>query len=382
LPDSVATRQAKECQNTYLTCEENISDYFGATRAWKPNAAQRRYGFSQDGVGYDWHRYDRRFDLAAAEYRHEENRFGWVVEIDPFDARQTPVKRTALGRFKHEGAALVTGKDGRLVVYMGDDQRFEYIYKFVSADNAARMRRQGISPLDQGTLYAARFDEDGSGQWLALTLDNPALQERFEDLGELLIHTRIAADLAGATPMDRPEWTTVAPDGSVYCSLTNNTRRTEINAANPMAPNQHGHIIRWQDSNSHTGTDFTWDIFINAGDSDATEQAFSNPDGLWADPDGRLFIATDGKQREGMNNQLLVADTNSGEVRRLLSGVSGDEITGITTTPDRRTLFVNIQHPGKGNPALTNFPLAYDGNTIPRDSTLVITRKDGGIVGS
>ncbi len=367
---------------TYLTCEENFNGYFSASKAWVASEAQLRYGLSAGGFGYGWGAFDKRFDLSDANSIHEENRFGWVVEIDPMDARSVPVKRTALGRFKHEGIALTVGRDGRVVGYMGDDQRFDYIYKFVSEGDWQAMRARGLSPLDHGILYAARFYEDGSGEWLALTIENPVLASKFKDQAEVLVYARMAADMLGATPMDRPEWTTVAPNGDVYCSLTNNTKRKNVNAANPTAPNPAGHIIRWRDSEHHVGLSFEWDIFLMAQDSHGTEGVFSNPDGLWADPDGRLFIQTDGYQKKGLNNQLLVADTNTGELRRLLTGVKGDEITGMAVTPDRRTLFVNIQHPGNGDPTQSNFPVRFDGKTIPRDATLVITRKDGGVVGS
>ncbi len=204
----------------------------------------------------------------------------------------------------------------------------------------------------------------------------------FSDQAEVITYARMAADILGATPMDRPEWTTVAPNGDVYCTLTNNSQRTEADAANPLAPNADGHIIKWRDTDKYLGTTFKWDIFLIAQDTHGTENTFSDPDGLWADPDGRLFIQTDGGQKDGMNNQMLVADTNTGEIRRLFAGVTGDEITGITLTSNRRTLFVNIQHLGKGDPASTNFPAALDGVTVPRDATIVITRKDGGIIGS
>jgi hypothetical protein len=213
-------------------------------------------------------------------------------------------------------------------------------------------------------------------------MDSPALAAHFADQGEILTWARVAADLVGATPMDRPEWTAVAPDGYVYCTLTNNTNRTRADAANPLAPNPHGHIIRWRDTDAHTGATFVWDIFLIAEATGDTEDAFGSPDGLWADPDGRLFIQTDGGQPHRLNDQMLVADTNTGELRRLLTGVTGCEVTGIATTPDRRTLFCNIQHPGDGDPSLTNFPAPVDGVTVPRDATLVIRRKDGGIVGT
>ncbi len=370
---------------TYLTCEENFNGYFGATSdvgSWTATPEQDRYGFTETGFRYGWEKFDRRFNLADADYKNEENRFGWVVEIDPWDATQTPVKRTALGRFKHEGAAVTEGKDGRVVVYMGDDQRFDYIYKFVSSGNWRAMRRSGKSPLDEGTLYVARFNEDGSGDWLPLTMDDPKLAGRFQDQAELLVYARVAADIVGATPMDRPEWATVAPNGDVYCTLTNNSDREEANAANPLAPNADGHIIRWRDANDHVGITFNWDIFLIAETTHGTEDTFSDPDGLWADPDGRLFIETDGGQKDDLNNQMLVADPETGELRRLLTGVTEDEITGIAVTPDRRTLFCNSQHPGDGDPSITNFPAATDGYTIPRDATIVLRRKDRGIVGS
>jgi len=372
---------------TYLTCEENFNGYFSATGTWTPTEAQERYGFSAEGADYGWHQFDPRFDLSNASYTQEENRFGWVVEINPMDASQPPVKRTALGRVKHENAELVLGRGDRAVVYMGDDERFDYIYKFVSADNWRSMQARGISPLDEGTLYVAKFNDDGTGEWLELSMNNPAIAARFADSGEMLTYARIAADTVGATPMDRPEWISTAPTGEVYCTLTNNTRREDPNAPNPLAPNPYGHIIKWQDSDNHVGTTFTWDIFVLAANTHTVdESAFGSPDGLWADPDGRLFIETDGDQPEvngvKLNDQMLVADPGTGEIRRIFSGVTGCEVTGITVTPDRRTMFVNIQHPGDGDPTLTNFPMPVDGVTIPRDATVVITRKDGGIIGS
>jgi secreted PhoX family phosphatase len=372
---------------TYLTCEENVHGYFGATDRWNPAPEQERYGFSAGGFGYGWEKYDRRFDLSDPDYTNEENRFGWVVEIDPWNARQTPVKRTALGRFRHEGAAVAVGEGGRAVVYMGDDQRFDYIYKFVSADDWRAMRARGVSPLDEGSLYVARFNDDGTGDWLELTIDNPLLADRFADQAAVVTFARVAADLLGATPMDRPEWTTVAPNGEVYCSLTSNDQRGDDglpgpDAANPLAPNPSGHIIRWRDDDHHLGVTFSWDIFLIAATTHDSENAFGSPDGLWADPDGRLFIATDGPQPAGLNDQMLVADPATGELRRLFEGVISCEVTGITVTPDRRTLFCNLQHPGNGNPAATSFPAPFGSGKIPRDATLVIRRKDRGIVGS
>lgn len=367
---------------TYLTCEENFNGCFAATKDWTPTQEQKRYGLNSTGFGYGWEKFDKRFDLSNSNYNNEENRFGWVVEIDPMSKDQKPIKRTALGRFKHEGISLTMGHDGRVVGYMGDDQRFDYIYKFVSRDDWRKMRQQGVSPLDDGQLYVARFNDDGTGDWLELSIKNTQLAARFNDQAELLIYTRIAADIVGATPMDRPEWTTIAPDGNVYCTLTNNHLRIKANAANPSTPNTDGHIIRFKDNDHHIGNQFEWDIFLLAKDTHGTENTFSDPDGLMADPDGRLFIQTDGGQKNGLNNQMLVSDIETGELRRLFTGVTGDEITGMTMTPDRCTMFINSQHPGKGNPTKTNFPARYDGVTVPRDSTIVITRKNGGTIGS
>lgn len=394
--DSVPMGTVNNCANgytpwgTYLTCEENFNGYFNDTTGeWAATPEQARYGFSANGFGYGWGNFDERFNLGRphnSAFRNEDNRFGWIVEVDPFNPDAIPVKRTALGRCKHEGIAIVEGRGGRIVGYMGDDERFDYIYKFVSESNWKSMRAQGMSPLDHGTLYAAKFNDDGSGDWLELSPNNPALAGM--SLEEILTFARVAADKAGATPMDRPEWTTVAPNGDVYCALTNNSRRTVADAANPLAPNADGHIIRWHDSDQHTGLSFTWDIFIIAQDThaDGDERTFSDPDGIWIDPDGRIFIQTDGGQKKGLNNQMVVASTyDSGpdlDVRRLFSGVTSDEITGIAVTPDRRTMFINTQHPGNGDPTRTNFPAPTDGVTIPRDCTIVITRKDGGIIGS
>ena len=369
---------------TFLSCEENFNGYFGAAADTVFTAGQLRYGFSADGFGYGWHLFDRRFDLSDADYVNECNRFGWVVEIDPLDGAQKPVKRTALGRFKHEAIAIAESAKGYIAAYMGDDQRFDYCYKYVSAKPWQEAIKNGTSPLDEGRLYVARFDDDGTGEWLQLTVNNPVLAARFDNQAELLIYTRIAADLLGATPMDRPEWTTIGKQGEIYWTLTNNSRRTQANPANPQAPNRDGHIIRMKDGGDHLGTSFEWDIFILASSTRGTENVFTDPDAAYADPFGRLFIGTDGSQQNGLQNQLLVFDTTADnpQPKRLLTGVSKSEITGFAVTPDFRTAFINIQHPGNGDPSITNFPAPTDGMTIPRDCTLAIRRKDGGIIGS
>lgn len=374
---------------TYLTCEENFNGYFGtANTAWKANTEQARYGINAAGFGYDWHKFDARFDLSNTSYANEINRFGWVVEIDPENPKSVPVKRTALGRVKHEGATFVEGKDGRAVVYMGDDERFDYVYKFVSKDGWKKMIAAGKSPLDEGTLYAAKYLDNGTGEWLELSPKNPLLAGWKMDY--ILVNTRLAADAVGATKMDRPEWIAASPKGELYVTLTNNTQRgtsgkAGVNSANPTAVNSNGHIIRWKDADKHVGKTFNWEIFVLANNvADAGGQMFGSPDGIWVDPDGRVFVQTDGAQPGGNNDQLLVADPVTREFKRLFTGVKGCEVTGVATTPDRKTMFVNLQHPGDGSATNSNFPEFFVGASgpVPRDCTIVIKRINGGIIGS
>ena len=398
---------------TYLTCEENWNGYFANAGEIPPE--QRRYGVTAKGAGYRWHEFDARFDAAA--HPNEPNRFGWVVEIDPFDPTAQPVKRTAMGRVKHEGAALAVTRDDRVVFYMGDDQQFEYIYKFVSRDAYNKTERAANRDLlDHGTLYVAKFNADGSGDWLELAHGKNGLTAAngFAGQAEVLIKTRQAADTAGATKMDRPEWTAVNPvDGSVYCTLTNNSARGAkdqpgVDAANPRVNNTFGHIIRWREAgNDAAATTFRWDIFVMAGDpllADANKHGnirgdvFGCPDGLWFDPAGRLWIETDistsvlnrGDFAGTGNNQMLCADIASGRIARFLTGPKGCEITGITQTPDGSTMFVNIQHPGetaseRSDPAqplaVSSWPDGPAGGR-PRSATVVIRRDDGGVIGT
>ncbi|MGY1669635.1 PhoX family protein [Geodermatophilus sp. SYSU D00710] len=380
---------------TYLTCEENFNGYFRVEPGTYDPADQAdlaRYGVGGDS--YYWADHDPRFVVRPGD-AHEPNRFGWVVEIDPLDPRSVPVKRTALGRLKHEDATAHTARDGRLVVYMGDDQVNEYVYKYVSARPWEQMRRQGVSPLDEGTLYVARFAEDGTGTWIPLVHGQNGLTAAngFADQAAVLVRTRQAATRGGATPMDRPEWSAVDPrTGTVYLTLTNNTTRATANGPNPRVSNRWGHVVRWEEAGGdHTATSFRWDLFLLAGPGGgvdgstvAPEDAFGSPDGLWVDPDGRAWIQTDGTQPAQANNQMLAADASAPfdqepEVRRFLTGVVGCEVTGIATTPDRRTLFVNLQHPGENGGS--TWP-RLDGVTTPRSATVVITKDDGGVVGS
>jgi secreted PhoX family phosphatase len=382
---------------TYLTCEENFNGYFRLD----PGTYDAEHAAlnSEYGVGGDrnnWTTHDSRF-VVTPENPNEPNRFGWVVEIDPFDPSSTPTKRTALGRFKHEGAYVCTGRGGRVVVYLGDDQVNEYMYKFVSAANASSLRARGRSPLDEGTLYVARFDEDGSGTWLPLVHGTGPLTAAngFADQGDVLVKTRLAANAVGATPMDRPEWTAVdGSTGLVYLTLTNNTSSAKVvNAANPRMPNPWGHIVRWEEARGdHTATTFEWDLFVLAGPGDGVDgstldaaDAFGSPDGLWADPDGRVWIQTDGRQPGSFNNQMLVADPTDVDsagrpaVKRFLTGVIGSECTGVVATPDQRTLFTNIQHPGEDGGSVWPHE---DGLATPRSATVIVTRDDGRVVGS
>lgn len=437
---------------TYLTCEENFNGYFGAKTtdsngnpindtAYVPNALENRYGFAAAGFGYNWHYYDPRFDLNTAAGRAEANKFGWVVEIDPFNPNAVPVKRTAMGRIKHEGATYTIAADGRVVVYMGDDQAGEYIYKFITKNKYnASNRAANLNLLDEGTLYVAKFaagaatgDNMGNGQWLELSLNVPVLAANFATLGDMLVNTRRAADLVGATKMDRPEWIAAHPKvaGQIYCTLTNNSGRTAatVDDANPRANNRYGHIIRWDEAAGDTAAlTFEWNLFVMAGDRTLAANAgtpqvgningdvFGSPDGLWFDPSGRLWIQTDissgtlgtgtgaGGYINMTNNMMLAADTVTGQIKRFLTGPKGCEITGITGTPDGKTLFVNIQHPGEGagdnssptDPAYPNKVSAWpasqgyygadlangDDKKRPRSGTVVITRVDGGEVGA
>jgi uncharacterized protein len=397
---------------TYLTCEENFIFYFNGPK--EPSAHERRWGLRPGNpAGGRWHEHDERFD--ATRHPNEINRFGWVVEIDPFNPSHTPVKRSALGRAAHEGATVATTKDGRAVVYMGEDARFEYIYKFVSRDKIKPGGyRENAELLDHGTLYVARFDADGSGRWLPLVQGQGPLTvaNGFADQGEVLIKSRQASDALGATKMDRPEWIDIDQQGWVYCTLTNNSNRggdkmPAVDAANPRANNTMGHIIRWKDEGDFSGETFRWNHFVLAGDAkneraeaqgNIKGDAFACPDGLWVDGRGVLWIQCDmstsamgkGDLKNLGNNAMLAADPRTGEIRRFLVGPAGCEITGATGTPDGRTMFINIQHPGetpseRTNPAeprrISNWP-DFNPTGRPRSATVVIRKADGGMIGT
>ena len=393
---------------TYLTCEENFHAFFGATAAIDLPAREKRYGLKQES-SYQWFTQDERFDLAR--HPNEAHRFGWVVEIDPMDPTSTPKKRTALGRFKHENAALTVDKSGHVVVYLGDDERGEHLYKFVSKhrfDPSNPTANRDL--LEEGTLYVARFSAaegelKGQGEWLELTHGKNGLtpENGFADQAEVLIFAREAATQVGATTMDRPEWVAVHPNGkSVCCTLTNNKNRGKegqpVGGPNPRAQNNYGQIVRWWPrGGDHTATAFDWDLFAIAGNPTLGEglykgssninadNMFNSPDGIGFDQDGRLWIQTDGNYSNegefaGMgNNQMLCADPNSGEIRRFATGPIACEITGLTFSPDQRAVFIGVQHPGEKR-APSHFPAG--GNSTPRSTIMVVRREDGGVIGA
>ena len=469
---------------TYLTCEENWAGYFKRTASstltdTKAAATQNRYmGSSASDGSYAWANSSTSDDLydrwnvtpsgadSSEDYRNAANTFGWVVEIDPFNPTSTPRKRTALGRMGHEGAMPGIVKSGEpLVYYMGDDSRSEYIYKYVSTEkwNDADLNGgldAGNKYLDDGKLYVAKFSDDGSGQWLELSMSNTSVTSygtyAFADLGDILVNTRHAADAVSATPMDRPEWTGVHPNtGDIYITLTNNSdrgkatgRSAELDSANPRyysddkngstsKGNVNGHIIRMQEvGNNPSATAFNWDIYLFGAQSDANENIniskltddndFSSPDGLFFSQasKGLMWLQTDDGYYTDVTNCMMLAalpgayndgkttsivnssvpsngDTNetittyagtdaaSTNLKRFLVGPKGCEITGIAETPDGKAIFVNIQHPGENTkPADLSTPTNFEshwpdlGTSRPRSATVVITKNNGGIVGS
>jgi secreted PhoX family phosphatase len=395
---------------TVLTCEEGAADTFGGDIATTPFAdVLERYGF--DGSDYYGRaRFDSRFDLGVEP--NEPNRFDWVVEIDPYDPAAMPVKRTALGRMAHEAATVVVNRDGHVVVYMGDDANFEYVYRFVSeavydpADLAT-----GRDILDAGTLSVARFNEDGTLDWLPLVQGGGPLTEGngFATQADVLLKTRIAADLLGATPMDRPEDIETNPmSGRVYAVMTKNKKRAadKLNPVNTRPENFWGHIVEMIPPGGtgaeadHAAARYGWDLLVMAGDpSDPATGAMFNPstsengwfvtpDNITFDAKGRIFVATDGANDFGLADGIYGMDTEGparGLPKLLFACPAGAEATGPCFTPDGTTLFVSVQHPGENSETLetatTRWP-DFRGDNPPRPAIVAITRLDGGEVAS
>jgi secreted PhoX family phosphatase len=408
---------------TYLSAEENFHGYFsGKAEGTLEERNHRRYGVP--GSAYQWARHHDRFDVRVEP--NEPNRFGWIVEIDPYDPSSTPIKRTALGRTKHEGAESIVNVDGRVVVYSGDDERFEYVYKFVSDGRVEPGNRAAnLRLLDSGTLFVARFDEDGTATWLPLVWGTGPLtpEQGFVSQADVLIEARRAADLLGATPMDRPE--DVEPDpvsGRVYVILTNNegrragdaNARRRPNRANPRPENHWGHIIEMvPPGGDHAALKFGWDVLVRGGDprqqsvgalfnpATSTSGWFACPDNCAVDGRGRLWIATDQgtawKKASGTADGLWALETQGerrGTGRMFFRVPVGAEMCGPVLTPDDTTLFLAVQHPATDgvkdwatfgrastfeDPA-TRWP-DFDPGMPPRPSIVAVTRRGGGRIG-
>jgi secreted PhoX family phosphatase len=406
--------------DTVLTAEENFNQYF--VNGDKVPAEQAPYikRYSIPSGTADNRRFDRieeRFDLA--KHPNEVNRFGWIVEIDPFDPDATPIKRTALGRFAHEAATTSLARDGRLVVYMGDDSRFEYVYKFVSKERYRRGNdRHNRTLLDEGTLYVARFtgdspaneidgsgklpkdgEFDGSGEWIPLVTGDRSHVEGMT-AAEVLVYTRVAADKVTATKMDRPEDVERNPvTGAVYVALTNNSNRAaaQTDEANPIAKSKHGHVLEIVERRDDAAaTTFAWSIPLVCGDPNDASTYFAGydkskvspiscPDNLAFDRDGNLWISTDGSQLGGHDGLFVmpVRGRERGHVRQFLTVPVGAETCGPMITDDQRSVFVAVQHPGEVDGASPDKPASRwpDGDQ-PRPSVAVVWHERGKKIGS
>jgi uncharacterized protein len=388
---------------TVLTCEETFSVFFGnlaGVTDQRIRALHERF-MSETGPSKRlWERHHPRFDLGREP--HEPFRFGWVVEVNPFEPSSTPRKRTAMGRFEHEGATPAITRDGRVAVYMGDDEAFEYVYKFITA---GRVDNADSDLLDDGTLYVAHFDVNqagnGIGQWLPLVHGERGLTEEhgFASQADVLINTRGAADVVGATPMDRPEDIEISPvTGAVYLVMTQNPERSAkagpgTSPANPRSFNTAGHVIELvEDGDDAAATTFTWRIFLLCGNPDDPSTFFAGfpknqvspiatPDNLTFDRQGHLWLATDGQSDAlGFNDALYavpVTGRDRGHVRMFASVPRGAEATGPVFSPDGRTLFASVQHPGQDgtlrNPS-SDWP---DRVQPPRPSVIMLYKTSG-----
>lgn len=409
---------------TVLSGEENFNGYFDASGPVDPTNATsfKRYGLATTAAtNRGWSSVDERFDLS--KHPHEAYRFGWVVEVDPYHPGSTPVKQTMLGRFKHEGANVTLSESGHAVAYMGDDERGDYLYKFVSADRF----RKGGSPsarahnktlLTKGTLYVAKFvgdgtgdgEFDGAGTWVALTSDTRSHVPGMS-VAEVLVNTRLAADTVGPTKMDRPEDVEPNPvNGKIYAALTNNSDRGvkyPTDETNPLASsmvrasldapltskpgNRNGYVLELTElGNDHTATKFTWDLFLVCGDPAAPETYFAGydkskvspiscPDNVAFDAAGNLWISTDGNVL-GSNDGLFrvpVAGPDRGRVEQFLTVPHGAETCGPLVTEDQLSVFVAVQHPGETDGATFEAPSSTWPHTdgFPRPSVVVSYRR-------
>ena len=398
---------------TWLTCEENVNGYFWGdlTEAHAEFRNYRRMGIP--GRWYNWGAYHDRFDVTKEP--NEANRFGWVVEIDPFDPSFVPKKRTAMGRFKHEGAAGIVSGTGHYVIYQGDDERFDYVYRFVSRNRVTGNRAQDQHLLEDGTLSVARYDADGTVHWLPLIQGQGPLTPAngFQTQADVMIETRRAADLLGATRMDRPEDVEANfRTQRIYVMLTNNNRRTaeQVNPSNPRADNRFGHIVEMiPPGDDHTAATFRWDILVRCGDpavaavgatfhpNTTRDGWFGMPDNCAIDGQGRLWIGTDGNSpsRTGRADGLWAIETH-GEARAtsklFYRCPAGAELCGPEFVPDDTSLFVANQHPGEADDENPNAqPTTFETATTrwpdfrpelpPRPSVVAITKRGGGKIG-
>lgn len=415
---------------TILTAEENFNQYFanaGRIADTRTREAHARYGVTTGASARGWERvYPNRFD--ASINPDEPWKFGWIVEIDPDDPSSVPVKHTALGRFKHEAATTVIAPTGQLVVYSGDDERFDYMYKYVSwGTYDPKAGKANSRLLTEGTLYVARLRADGSAEWIPLVYGSrPELSTpRFESQADVLMRTRLAADAVGATRMDRPEDIEMNPKtGKVYVALTNNSNRTTVvtndaeRASNPRINNRTGHILEFSERGDNAAArEFTWGIFILAGDPGAGRLVDSPagnlqggdlyfggfrgqvspigaPDNVAFSPDGMLWVATDGApsaiNRNDAMHAVITEGPNRGRVAQFLSVPAGAETCGPEFTPDQKTVFIAVQHPGEdgslrvAGDVRTNTQSSWpDGPGNPaRPATIAIRHKDGKTIGS
>ena len=400
---------------TYLMAEENFHGYFwtdeGKDGPIASDPRNKRYG--APGKWYAWGKFDNRFNMDKDP--NQVNKFGWVVEVDPLDPTSTPVKHTSLGRFRHEGSESILNKDGHVVVYSGDDARFDYVYKFVSKNKFVEGDREANKKLlTEGTLFVARFDADGSLEWLPLVHgEGPLTAENgFASQADILIDTRLAADALGATPMDRPEDVQPGPNGRVYAMLTNNTRRKgdNLHPANPRAENAFGHIIEMiAPEADHTATKYTWDILVKCGDPAVAEVGaqwnpqtsengwFASPDNCAIDAEGRLWISTDqggSWGKTGKSDGLYGLETEGedrGTSKLFFRCPVGGELCGPYFAAQDEVLFLAVQHPGTDgtknyagferestfeDPA-TRWP-DFEPIMPPRPSVVVVTKQGGG----